>query len=156
MSNQYSKIKKSIYCPNAHATGYSKHSVSEGDLVRFRTWHEDKTFFESYGRVLGRVNFDGEGKPVPKKPGTLAVLVLSDNAAFAYLRYAGIEDVVEVMDPERYKVFAKFFFSSKMPKLETVLAAQNYGSLSADYIEKYLDPEGNLREDWMEVNKVAS
>lgn len=153
-NRQYSRIKKPIYCPNACALGFSKHSASEGDLVRFRTWHEDKTFFESFGRVLARVNFDGIGKPCPKKPGTLAVLVLSDNAAHAYLRYAGVEDVQEIMDPERYKVFAKFFFSSKLPSLEVVDAAAKYGALSSDYLEKYLDQDGNLRKDWAKVDRV--
>jgi hypothetical protein len=157
-NRQFSKIKKPIYCPNAQAMGYSKHSASEGDLVRIRTWSggEKESFFDSFARVLARVNYDGVGKPCPKKPGTLAVLVLSDNAAHAYVRFAGVEDVVEIMDPERYKVFARFFFSSKLPSLEAVDAAAKYGALSADYLDKYLDGEGNLREDWMEANRVTA
>lgn len=158
MNRQYSKIKKPIYCPNAHASGFSKHSVSEGDLIAFRIRvgdHDEDRFVEKYGRVLGRVNYDGVHKQLPKKPATLAVLTLSANAAHAHLLFTEIGDVLDVMDPARYAVFAKWFFSSKMPKIETVIAAQDYGSLSAGYIEKYLDSDGNFREDWREVNKVT-
>jgi len=152
-----SKIKKPIYCPNAMAVGYSKYSLSEGDVIRFRTWSggDKETFFESFGRVLGRANEDGMGKPLPKKPGTLAVLVLSDNASHAYIRYAGVEDVVEIMEPERYKTFVKWFFSSKLPDHETLQAAVNYGAVSASYLDKYLDADGNLRKDWAEMDRVG-
>lgn len=158
-NKQYSSFKKPIFCPNAQAMGYSKHSVSEGDLVTFRIRvgdHDEDRFVEKFGRVLGRVNRDGMGRDLPKKPATLAVLALSDNGAHAHLLYTEIGDVMEVMDPARYRVFAKFFFSSKMPRIETVVAAQEYGSLSAEYVEKYLDRDGNFREDWREVNKASA
>ncbi|HEY8096882.1 MAG TPA: hypothetical protein VIE65_12440 [Methylobacter sp.] len=145
-----SKIKKPIWCPNASYFGYAKSTVAEGDVICFKTHHQDESYTETYGRVLGRANDDGLGNPLPKKPGHLVILVMSPTMTHAYIRFAAVEDVIEVRSPDQFRTFVKWFFNSKLPSFESLDKAVNYGAISASYIDEHLDVEGNLPEDWME------
>ncbi len=150
-----SRIKKPIFCPNATALGFTKYAAGEGDVIRFKTRHQDGSDHDTYGRVLGRANEDGTGKPYPKRPGHLLVLVMSETMTHAYTRHVEVLDVVEVRGPETFKTFVRWFFSSKLPSVEAVEAAVRYGATSASYVDKFLDGEGNLPEDWRKADSAS-
>ena len=144
-------FKKPIYLPRATSIGFAKELCSVGDIILFYELYADgseDTGMPRPGRVLGGALQDGVGKKLnPRK--TLVVLQLSDNIHHAYTRYVDIEQVVECVEPVQDMAFLTWFFSAKMPDIETLDAFVQYGACCEYYIKKYL-LNGEVRKDWRE------
>lgn len=141
MSNlRFSKFTKPIYCPNARAFAFSRHSVIVGDLIRCD--YEQSGF--TYAKVLGGAKRNGIGEDLNPRE-WLAVLALSDNLSAGYLRIIPIGEVKEIFDVGS---FVRWFLFGECPDPEEVERANDYGSLSDHYIRRYLtSAEGKLMFD---------
>lgn len=147
MPGQFKSFKKARYCPNASAVGYSKHSVSIGDLISFREEITDTEELRVLGRVLGLATHNGRGEKYEKPH--LVVLAASSMLSYGFERHVELEDVMEILDPSRIRDFARFFLFGTMPSPEVANEMAKYGAMSDSYIGAFLTyPEGQIRKDW--------
>lgn len=162
---RYARFKKPRYCGEARHGGFRHWDVVEGDLILYKEHYEGGTCGHRLARVLGLATHDGCGKEYTvvgtkgrvKLAPRLMVLAASDMLDFGYERHIEFADVEEVMwrGADRERGFARWFLFGTMPPPELAAAVCDYGAMSDSYLAKYLTaPEGELREDWREVNRV--
>jgi hypothetical protein len=106
--------------------------VEPGSLILYVEAHDDGRERTRLGRVLDSPTVAPNG-PLPEAEGPwLRVLAATDDLHFGYIRYVRLDDVRT--SRAMPSPFAEFFFSEELPKPETVVAMDNYGSLSDDYV----------------------
>lgn len=120
-----------IYCPNAR-NGH----VLDGSLVVYREHYEGGCTGTRMGRVLGRVTRYPDGTTPTED--ALAVLALSDDMSYAYMRYVSAVDVAEVRSQEGFGATLLFVLFGVAPSPEEALRACNYGAMGDGHLTKYL------------------
>ena len=169
MAGRYKKLKKPVFCPNATTLGFSKYvvldddpadQVTEGDLIVYKEHLADGSYNSRLARVIGLATHDGCGveytkpskrgkaKPTPR----LLVIAANDMLDYAYERHVDVDDVIEVRSPPD-PTFTRWFLSGKLPSIDSILALGKYGGLCDRYFSKYVDGNGDLRDDWREKAK---
>jgi len=128
----------------------SEYVARLGSYVVIRQDDGDQFRGHLMGRVMGRVNEAGDGKPLMVKrkgkdvPGWwLDCIVWFPDNNFLGHRYIS-PDAIEAIIPTP-TALARFFFAPELPDRDTVLALERHGSLSNDYVAKALERIGPLR-----------
>lgn len=144
MAGKYDVFMGAIHCPSVSISTVfpNRRDVRVGDLI---VWHWPDIAGSGrdwLGRVLGIATHDGCMKPYDKK--VLAVFATNMLLTHGFERHVPIKDVVEVLDRESPRDFARWFLlSDDVLKPEQAYAAVKYGCMNDRYLHGYLD--NNLR-----------
>jgi hypothetical protein len=137
----FEPISKPIYCENTRGS-----VVRNGSIIVYREHYEGGSHGHRLGRVLGRVTRHANGE-APHAP-SLAVLALSDDMSFAYMRHVSVTDVMEVRSQEGFGATLLFVLFGETPDPDETRRACSYGAMSDNYITEY------LRGDTLVFNEV--
>lgn len=137
MAQMYRKFKKPIFCPNSACFGYNKTQVEMGDFIQVKTNPNSDAL--TLGRVVGEALWDGLGNKYSRKNRHLAVLVAGVELNHGYIIHVAVSAVRYIRKPG---AFLKWFLFGEMPEIETLEKLVNYGAISNNYIQKYLDETG--------------
>lgn len=157
--------ERKVYCPNASRFGSNKWFAERGDIVTFSyPMANDTEGTDRLGRVLGRVDSDGNGSALePPIKGHIAVLELAMNAHTVFIRWIDPSWVKEIRTLSDTTFLHWFFGAGPMnEKLETIFRHADYGSLEERAMSErpYLvngelikDPNDTWRTTFKEPNE---